>query len=133
MKTQIMCTCTLYKMQIGKKIKMLRALKGFTQNELAGKINKTRALVSHIEQTGKVNNYTLTAILKALNITSEDFEKFDNKEVVKAKPYGSHSDDELNILKERVENYQKENKTLKELIASQKKIISIIEKSKGKK
>ena len=112
---------------------MLRALKGFTQNELAGKINRTRALVSHIEQTGKVNNYTLTAILKALNITSEDFEKFDNKEVVKAKPYGSHSDDELNILKERVENYQKENKTLKELIASQKKIISILEKSKGKK
>ena len=120
-------------MHIGKKIKMLRALKGLTQNELAGKINKTRALVSHIEQTGKVNNYTLTAILKALNITLDDFEKFDNKEAVKAKSYNIDESDELNILKERIESYQKENKALKELIISQKKIISILEKNKGKK
>jgi len=115
-------------MQEGKKIKILRAIKGLTQDELAAKINKTRALVSHIEQTGKVNNYTLTAILKIFGMTHEEFEKFDAKETIKY--YKLPEKEELDILKERVEHYQKENKALKELIQSQKKIIFILERKK---
>jgi len=115
-------------MLVGKKIKLLRALKGLTQDELADRINKTRALVSHIEQTGKVNNYTLTSIIKVLGISEEDFERFDGKTTLK--PYPAQESDESNILRERIEHYQKENKALKELIASQKKIISILEKDK---
>ncbi len=115
-------------MLVGKKIKLLRTLKGLTQDELADKINKTRALVSHIEQTGKVNNYTLATIIKVLGFSVEDFEKFDEKNSLKL--YQLPENDESSILKERIEHYQKENKALKELIASQKKIITILEKGK---
>lgn len=124
-----MATCIKLKMMlVGKKIKLLRAIKGLTQDELADKINKTRALVSHIEQTGKVNNYTLNAIIKALGISADDFEKFDGKNSLR--PYNTVENEEAHILKERIEHYQKENKALKELIASQKKIIAILEKGK---
>lgn len=116
-------------MHAGKKIKMLRALKGLTQDELAAKINKTRALVSHIEQTGKINTYTLNAILKALDLKPEELEKFDGKDALK--PYRFQEGDEVKLLKERLESYQKENKALKELIQSQKKLIAVLEKKKS--
>ena len=66
-------------MYIGKKIKLLRTMRGLTQEELAKKINKTRALVSYSEQTGKINHYTLQAILKALGVSEEEFEGFKGK------------------------------------------------------
>ena len=47
-------------------------VKGITQAELAEKINKTRALVSHVEQTGQVNYFTLSAIAQALEINFDD-------------------------------------------------------------
>ncbi|MBK7965004.1 MAG: helix-turn-helix transcriptional regulator [Bacteroidetes bacterium] len=58
---------------------MIRGLRGLTQEQLASKINKTRAMVSNIEQTGKVNHYTLLSILKALSITENDLDRFDGK------------------------------------------------------
>jgi len=47
------------------------------------------------------------------------------------KPYKLPDEDEVKLLKERVESYQKENKALKELIQSQKKLIAVLEKKKG--
>jgi transcriptional regulator with XRE-family HTH domain len=41
-------------MLTGKKIKLLRQIHGYTQEELASIIGRTRALVSHIEQSDKV-------------------------------------------------------------------------------
>ena len=120
---------SLKEMHTGIKIKRLRALMGLTQDELAAKINKTRALVSHIEQTGKVNAYTLNVILKVLSVSADEFEKFDadnSKKLYKIK----EEDSAVAILKERLESYQKENKALKEIIQSQKKTISILEKKK---
>lgn len=57
---------------VGKKIRKYRQLKGYTQQELADIIHKGRTLVSHIEQTGKVNHHTLLQICKALSITYEE-------------------------------------------------------------
>ena len=121
-------------MQTGKKIKVLRAMRGLTQEELAEKINKTRALVSSIEQTGKVNHHTLIAILKALQISPEEFEVFDVRKPDKksTKLYPTPNDEDISVLKERLENYQKENSLLKELVESQKKVITVLEKKKGK-
>lgn len=121
-------------MHTGKKIRLLRNIKNLTQEELAEKINKTRALVSHIEQTGKVNHYTHTVILKALNISLADFEAFNDKEVLKSTTAPYVLSEELNALKNKIEHYQKENSLLKELINSQKKIIEVLEnKKKGRK
>lgn len=121
-------------MHTGKKIKLLRTLKNLTQEELAEKINKTRALISHIEQTGKVNHYTLLSILKVLDVSLPYFEDLDENGVLASTTPGYTANNELNILKEKVEHYQKENSLLKELINSQKKIIKTLElKKKDKK
>ena len=61
----------------GRKIRILRVMRGITQNELSDRISKTRALVSYIEGTGKVNHYTLQEILKALDVSAEEFEAFE--------------------------------------------------------
>lgn len=116
-------------MQAGKKIKVLRALKGLSQQELAAKINKTRGLISHIEQTGKISPYTLNLILRVFDMTADEFERFDSKDTLRA--YKQPEKDEVNILKERLEHYQKENKALKEVIQSQKKLITILERKKN--
>lgn len=59
----------LYGMNLGLKIKLARIAAGLTQEELAVKINKTRPLISYIEQTGKAGNDTLMAISRVLNIS----------------------------------------------------------------
>lgn len=115
-------------MQAGKKIKVIRALKGLSQDNLAAKINKTRGLISHIEQTGKVSPYTLSLILKVFDMSAEEFERFDIKDTLRA--YKQPEKDEVNMLRERLEHYQKENKALKEVIQSQKKLIRVLEKKK---
>lgn len=56
---------------VGKKIRQYRLIRGFSQQELADLIHKGRPLISHIENTGKVNHATLMSICKALQITEE--------------------------------------------------------------
>ena len=63
-------------MNVGKSIRKHRQLADLTQEELATKIKKTPALVSHIEQTGKVNYYTLQAIAKVLGTTVEALQNY---------------------------------------------------------
>lgn len=119
-------------MHIGKKIKLLRIYNNLTQQDLADKVNKTRALVSHVEQTGKVNHYTLIEILKIFKISLEEFELFDpngplNKESNKQE-YAKN--EEITLLKEKLEYYQKEIDLLKDLVKSQKTIIEMYDKKK---
>ena len=120
-------------MHTGKKISLLRKLKGFTQDDLAEKINKTRALVSHIEQTGKVNHYTLQTILKALKIQAEEFDSFKGNITIAQEDAAGYGSKEIAAIKQKSENYQKENEMLKELVLSQKKIIEMLEAKGGKK
>lgn len=56
-------------MHIGKKIRLSRVAKGWTQQDLADKIHKARPLISHIEKTGDVNAETLRKIFSALDIS----------------------------------------------------------------
>ncbi len=122
-------------MHIGEKIKMVRLLRKFTQEELAAKINKTRSAVSFIELTGNVNSYTLDSIAKALAITKEDLSGFDHKAILLKEP-GSKNDAlraEIEAMKIRYESLAKENETLKALVKSQKKLITHLEKSKARR
>jgi transcriptional regulator with XRE-family HTH domain len=120
-------------MHTGKKIKLLRNLKGITQDQLAEKIGRTRALVSHIEQTGKANYDTLMLIINCFNLTMQEFEEFDQSQlkINKIKEYKT-SEQNIKQLQERLENYQKENKILKELVESQKEMIVILKKKAGR-
>lgn len=117
-------------MHIGKKIKMLRALKGFTQDELAKKINKTRALVSHIEQTGKANFYTLQSISAVLNMSVEEVEEFSGDQILKEPAQHTYNSNKVSSLQQKLDNCLKEIKTLRELVNSQKKLIAVLEKKK---
>lgn len=83
-------------------------------------------MVFNIEQTGKMNHYTLMAILKPLGKTETDLELFDGKNISGGSPKNS----EILILKVKLENAYKEIKTLKELVKSQKKLIAVLERKK---
>jgi len=97
-------------MHIGVKIKIARITKGYTQEELAEKINKTRPLVSHIEQTGKVNAYTLKKICQVLEIDPADLD-------------GSVFEPRANYQKDN--QLVAENKRLREEIAVLKELVSM--------
>lgn len=65
-------------MHLGKKIKLARMSKGLTQAQLAEKIHKTRPLISHIEQTGKVHHDTVNAICRVLGISFESLNQVED-------------------------------------------------------
>jgi len=106
-------------MNIGKKIKVLRAEKGISQQQLADMINKTRTLISHIEVTSKVNYYTLNEIATSLGVPISYFtDDFSSNNVVNEK-----SEDYL-TLSEMFKKLERENELLNEIINNQKEIIS---------
>lgn len=120
-------------MHLGLKIKVLRMSKGISQQDLADKINKTRALVSHIEQTGKVNSYTLGKICKVFGTDISQLENLVNdsgKQYITGKDQATLFEKEIEILKGEI-------KFLKELIQTQREIITSLQnpktKSKNKK
>jgi transcriptional regulator with XRE-family HTH domain len=120
-------------MHLGLKIKVARTAKGLTQQDLADKINKTRPLISHIEQTGKVNSYTLNKICKALQVDITILESMVNERGI---TYFSGKEGDPAHYKEEIRRMNEEIKLLKELISSQKEIIiSLREKinHKGKR
>ncbi len=114
-------------MHLGIKIKMARMSKGLSQQDLADKINKTRALVSHVEQTGKVNAYTLNKICKALNMEIDQIEHIINE----SKNDFNAKFQKDSLLRE-VELLKQEIKLLKDMINMQKDVINDL-RSKNKK
>jgi transcriptional regulator with XRE-family HTH domain len=115
-------------LHVGQKIRRARAMKGWSQEQLGEKIHKTRALVSYIEKSGKVNHETLRHILNALGIKEEILENIvDDPSVV----YNTNSGElrvEIQNLKEEVEKLKKENQLLKDLTENQGRVISLMDK-----
>ena len=67
--------------QLGLKIAYYRKLKGYTQEELAEKVNLSAALIGHVEAPNvkkSVSLATLFAIAEALEIPVYKFLKFDD-------------------------------------------------------
>lgn len=112
-------------MHTGVKIKIARITKGYTQEQLAEKINKTRPLVSHIEQTGKVNAYTLKKICEVLDIRPEDL---DNE------VYEPHAHYQTDNAASEIKRLKEEIAILKDLVSMQKEVImELKEKRQPKK
>jgi transcriptional regulator with XRE-family HTH domain len=103
-------------MHIGVKIKIARITKGYTQEQLAEKINKTRPLVSHIEQTGKVNAYTLKKICQVLEISQADLEN-------EVSEPNSHYHKENASAASEIRRLKEELATVKDLVNMQKEVI----------
>lgn len=111
-------------MDIGKKIKVLRAKKGLSQQELADSINKTRTLISHIEVTSKVNFYTLTEIANVLCVPVSYFTDDDHSEDIVEESIENYSN-----LSETLKKLEREIELLNEIIANQKEIIKQLKKN----
>lgn len=112
-------------MHLGLKIKVARVSKRLTQQDLADKINKTRPLVSYIEQTGKANYYTLRAICDALDLSFDDLE--DDKSIV-----SESGINEIQPLVEELLQLRKDVSALRSLILEQGDLIRTIGESKSK-
>lgn len=111
-------------MHLGLRIKLARVAKGLTQQQLADKINKTRPLISHIEQTGMVNHYTLTSICNALDVNLEDF---DSSARLATEPAESQ---EVLLLRNENQQLKQEILALKEVINSQKELIELLKEKR---
>ena len=115
-------------MHIGTKIKFARIAKKLSQQELANKIGKGRPLVSHVEQTGKVNPGTLGKIASALGKSVEELESIEYAVTGKRKKVTieDRQEEEITLLKGKI-------KTLQELVDSQKEVIKMLRQQFSKK
>lgn len=89
-------------------------MKDLTQQELADMIHKTRPLISSIEQTGKVNIYTLRQICEALDI---DIESLGMSTGELPGSYASKKVKEEKLLKE-IESLENERDSLRMQLAN---------------
>ncbi len=115
-------------MHKGLKIKLARISKGLTQEELAEKIDKTRPLVSSIEQSGQGNYYTLKKICEVLEL---DIETLENELNEPAKGYkglnANNLQKENNRLEKELHLYQELCESQKENILSLKAQLKLLQ------
>ncbi len=109
------------KIHLGDKIKRIRSFKGYTQNDLAKGIGKTRTLISHFERTGNVNKYTLAEIADFLHISIDDIENVG--EQIMPNTVENHMNEHVNWLKHMVEEQKEEINFLKKTIEQQLELI----------
>lgn len=112
-------------MHAGKKIKVARVAKGYSQEELADLIGKTRPLISSIEQTGKGSIHTLRKICQVLDIEMELLEN-DANEPDSYYKGGTR----VKKLESEIDQLKKDNELLRDLVQSQKDLIAEL-KAKG--
>lgn len=112
--------------QLGKNIKLARIARGLTQAELADKIHKTRSLISHIEQTGKVHTETYHLILDVLEMGEDQLKKLDKS--IGGSQSVSETMQEMEQLKSDLARMESENLMLRELIENQRRLIGFLEK-----
>jgi transcriptional regulator with XRE-family HTH domain len=112
-------------MYAGKKIKVARVAKGYSQEELADLIGKTRPLVSSIEQTGKGSIHTLRKICQVLGIEMDMLENDANEPDTY---YISGS--KVKQLESEIDQLRRDNELLRDLVQSQKDLIAEL-KAKG--
>ena len=123
--------CVLWYMHLGIQIKLARIAKGITQQELAEKIFRSRPLVSHIEQTGLVNEKTFKEIRKVLQMppianpmdrVEESMATYGNIDKLKQ---------EIDFLRKTIDQQKKENRLLQQLCDTQKDLIEKLKKHRG--
>lgn len=105
---------------LGLRIQLARIEKGMNQDDLSNAIGKSKALISHIERTGKVKYSTLKLISKALGISMEKLNAIPESEAVA-------QNSNIEMLKLTIDSLKKENELLKELLDNQKKIIALMD------
>ena len=108
-------------MHLGLRIKIARISKGLKQEELAEKINKTRPLISNIEQTGKANHYTLKKICEVLDL---DINELESSVVAEpSKLNDGFQQKQLYNLTNKIKDIEEDNHNLRSLVSAQSELI----------
>ena len=108
-------------MHLGLRIKLARISKGLKQEELAENINKTRPLISNIEQTGKANHYTLKKICEVLDLNINDLESSVVAEPTKLND--GFQQQQLFSLTNKIKDIEEDNNNLRSLVSAQSELI----------
>lgn len=95
-----------------------------TQTHLGALVGKTRAHISFIERTGKVNHLTYLQILKALGLMPypEEEDPILGSIAESSAAYSQHAGATIDYLKSEI-------KTLREIIELQKTVIEMLKKN----
>lgn len=107
-------------MHIGLRVKIARISKGLKQDELAERINKTRPLISRIEQTGKVSHYTLKKICEVLE---QDINEIEASNSMESDNSTEDQFYDMIKLKSKINEMQDDNTQLRNLISAQADLI----------
>ncbi|MFN7312455.1 MAG: helix-turn-helix domain-containing protein [Bacteroidota bacterium] len=119
-------------MHLGLHIKMARMSKGLTQEDLAEKINKTRPLISSIEQTGKVNYYTLAKICEILEVDANDLISMaEDKKLTYKNKQQTPQTEHIKQLEKQIEQLQFIIQSQQELIGALKEKLSETQPTKS--
>jgi transcriptional regulator with XRE-family HTH domain len=108
-------------MHLGLRIKLARISKGLKQEELAEKINRTRPLISNIEQTGKANHYTLKKICEVLDLDINELESSVVAEPTKLND--GFQQQQLFNLTNKIKDIEEDNHNLRSLVSAQSELI----------
>jgi transcriptional regulator with XRE-family HTH domain len=118
-------------MHLGLRIKIARISKGITQEQLAEQINKTRPLISSIEQTGKANYYTLKRICEVLTLDIEEINNEQNESDFGLSKNRKQTE-QLKQFEKEIHQLQMLTKSQADLILALKEKIELLEKGKKK-
>jgi transcriptional regulator with XRE-family HTH domain len=105
------------KNHIGQRIRLARLSRGWTQEDLAESIKKTRPMISHIERTGSVTYDTLEKIAKGLGIDLSDLQNVSSEQILS--PTSMESPEWKSLVRE--------NELLAELVENQRVRILYLE------
>jgi transcriptional regulator with XRE-family HTH domain len=119
----------MMKDNIGLRIKLARVAKDWTQQDLADKVNKTRPLITRIEQTGKGNYHTLRQICKVLDIEMEMASKVAERREANAMYQHEELVETISMLNSVIRTQQEMIKELKKEREQMQKQIAKLERS----
>lgn len=105
------------KNHIGQRISLARLSRGWTQEDLAESIKKTRPMISHIERTGSVTFDTLEKIAWGLGIELSDLQNVSSDQILS--PTSMESPEWKSLVRE--------NELLAELVENQRVRILYLE------
>lgn len=122
---------------IGRKIARIRELRGMKQDALAMELGISQQAVSKIEQSETVEEETLERVAKALGVTADGIQKFNEEAVfnIISNTFTDHSSNNnnyqctFNPIDKIIELYEEKQALMERLLESEREKVEIL---KGK-
>lgn len=111
--------------KVGQNIRAIRELRNYTQAYMAEQLSVTQRTYSSFENDeGKLTIGRLSLIASILEVSLDDIDRFDVKKLISKGAINNENEKE--ILLKNMSLYEELHKTQLELIATQKKLIEVL-------